>query len=377
MNETSPTILVVDDEAEMREVHQLLLLDAGFQVVSAVNGKNAIEIIENKDKPIDIILSDVVMPEMDGYALCKYVKSQEDVSDTPFIFISSLDTLEEKIKGLECGADEYVTKPLQVQELSFKIRNLIELQSRNKNLKKEVMDSQSAAMEIMNFYGDLGQILEFYKVSIGANSFEELARLLFDVTGGYGLSCSIQFHLPDEVLSFGDKGEISPLEANVMTLARKKDRVLSIGARLVINYQAFTLLIKNMPVDNVERTGTLRDSLGVLCNAVEARLNSLLTEKNDAKKTEITEAVQEVLEQTKMTFADIERRSIKAIEGLAEEIETAFFSLDLREEQENHIREIVKSCMANTNKAFEKGIDLNEMFDDINQNLTEILNIKK
>lgn len=377
MNNFSPTILVVDDEAEMRELHQLLLLDAGFQVLSAENGKKAVEVLENADNHIDIVLADVLMPEMDGYELCSYIKSQENFAEIPLIFISSLDTLEEKIKGFECGADDYIAKPLQPKELSYKIRNLIELRNRNKELSKQVMDSQSATMQIMNFYGDLGQILEFYKVSIGANSFEDLAKLLFDVTGAYGLNCSIQFHLPDDILNFGSKGEISPLEANVMALARKKDRFFSIGARLIINYNAFTLLIKNMPVDDEERTGTLRDSLGVLCNAVEARLNSLLTEKIDAKKNQITEVVQEVLDQTKMTFSDIESANIEAINNLMEEIETAFFSLDLNDHQENRIREIANRCMANTNKAFEKGLLLNAMFDDINENLSEMVNIKK
>ena len=377
MSELSPMILVVDDESEMRELHQLLLLDAGFQVMSAEDGKQAIKLIENTDNHIDIVLSDVVMPEMDGYELCKYVKSQDDMPNIPFIFISSLETLEEKTKGFESGADDYITKPLQPKELAYKIRNLIELRKRNQDLSQQVMDSQTATMQIMNFYGDLGQILEFYKVSIGAKSFFDLAEQLFDVTRAYMLSCSIQFHLPDETLSFGDKGEISPLEANLIELARKKERFFTFDARLVINYKTFSLLIKNMPIDNQDRIGTLRDSLGVLCNAVEARIDSLLTEKVDAKKAEITDVIQEVLEQTVVTFADIERSNVNAIEGMMEEIETSFFALGLSEEQENRIREIVQECMTNTSKAFKKGQILNAMFEDISENLNAMSSIKK
>jgi len=377
MSENSPVILVVDDEAEMRELHQLLLLDAGFKVKAAEDGKKAIEMIEDLSNEIDIVLSDVVMPEMDGYELCKFVKSQEDFPNVPFIFISSLDTLEEKTKGFECGADDYITKPLQPKELSFKIKNLLALRERNEALNKQVTDSQTATMQIMNFYGDLGQILEFYKVSISATDFSELATQLFEVTGAYGLSCSIQFHLPDEVLNYGDSGEISPLEANVLELARKKERFFSFDKRLVINYENFSLLIKNMPIEDAERTGTLRDSLGVLCNAVEARVSSLLTDKVDERKMQITEVVQEVLEQTKVTFADIEQSNVKSIEGMMEEIEEAFFSLGLSEEQENRIREIGESCLANTNKAFKRGLILNAMFDDINDHLNEMASIKR
>ena len=375
--ESSLTILIVDDEPEMRELHQLLLLDAGFEVMSAQDGKIAIEILENDENKIDLVLSDVVMPEMDGYEFCRYVKAQENMEDMPFIFVSSLESLEEKIKGLECGADDYATKPLQPKELAFKIKNLIALRQRNNSLRAEVKESQSAAMQIMNFYGDLGQILEFYKVSISAKSFFDLSQQLFDVTGAYGLRCSIQYHIPDDKLNFGDKGEISPLESNVIELARKKERFYTFGSRLVINYADFSVLIKNMPIDDEERVGTLRDSLGVLCNAVEARVGGLLTEKVDAKKAQLTDVIQEVLDQTKDTFADIEKSNLAAIEGMMEDIETAFFSLGLSEPQENRIREIVETCMTNTNKAFKKGLILNAMFDDITENLTAMSNIKK
>ncbi len=377
MTESSPMILIVDDEAEMRELHQLLLLDAGFQVMSAEDGKKAIELVEKEGNKIDIILSDVVMPSMDGYELCKYIKTHDELPEIPFIFISSLETLEEKTKGFECGADDYVTKPLQPKELSYKIKNLLELNKRNTDLNKQVMDSQTATMQIMNFYGDLGQILEFYKVSIGAKSFSELSEQLFEVTRAYNLSCSIQFHLPEEILSFGDKGEISPLEANVIELARKKERFFTFDARLVINYDTFSLLIKNMPIDDLDRIGSLRDSLGVLCNAVEARVSALIVEKIDARKAQIVDVVQEVLGQTKATFKDIEQSNIGAIEGMMDDIESAFFALGLSEPQEDRIRQIVKACMDNTNKAFQKGLILNAMFDDITENLQAITDIKK
>lgn len=377
MNEDAPMILIVDDEAEMRELHQLLLLDAGFQVLSAEDGKQAIEIIEKDGNNIDVVLSDVVMPGMDGYDLCKYVKTHDEVPNVPFIFISSLETLEEKTKGFECGADDYITKPLQPKELTYKIKNLLEMNKRNNELSRQVVESQSATMQIMTFYGDLGQILEFYKVSIGAKSYYELADQLFDVTRAYKLNCSIQFHLPDDVVSFGDKGEISPLEANVIELARKKERFFSFDARLVINYETFSLLIKNMPIDDQERVGTLRDSLGVLCNAVEARVGALIVEKIDAKKALIVDVVQEVLAQTKVTFADIEKSNVSSIEGMMEDIESAFFSLGLSEPQEERIREILKACLVNTNKAFQKGLILNAMFDDINENLTAITAVNK
>jgi len=374
MSESEATVLIVDDEVEMRELHKIFLMHGGFNVVEAENGAQALEILNKNNQQIDAILSDVLMPEMNGYDFCNKVKEQDLTREIPFIFISSLSTLEEKTKGYSYGADDYVIKPLEAKELSLKIKNLMRRRESNNALSVQVSESRDAAMQIMNFYGDLGQVLEFYKHSVNAKSIEELAMLTFEVTSNFGLRCSLQVYLDGESTNYGDQGEISPLEANVIELARKKDRYYSFSSRLVINYDSFSLLIKNMPVDDEERAGTLRDSLGVLCNAIEAKLSSLIAESANSKKVEIAGFIQNVLEQTQSTFSVIESENIGAIDSLMEDIEDAFLSLGLSEEQENNIRAVVEGCTQKVNEAFKRGETLNAMFDDIRNNLDEIRN---
>lgn len=372
MNENEHTVLVVDDEFEMRELHKIFLMHGGFNVLEAENGLQALEILDQENVQVDAILSDILMPEMNGYEFCREVKEHESTKDTPFIFISSLNTLEKKTKGYSYGADDYIIKPLEAKELSFKIKNLIRRRESNKELNKQANESRDSAMQIMNFYGDLGQVLEFYKVSINAKNISELAVLLFEVTGNFGLHCSLQIHIGDEILNFGDQGEISPLEANIIELAREKERFYSFSSRLVINFDTFSLLVKNMPVDNADRSGTLRDSLGVLCNAVEAKLSGLTAESLNTKKIEIAGFIQDVLKQTKTTFSDIEKENIKAIDSLMEDIEESFISLGLSETQENHIRDVVELCTQKVNKAFKRSETLNSLLDDIQDNLDDI-----
>jgi len=373
MSKSEPIILIVDDESEMRELHKIFLMHGGFHVVEAENGAQALQMLNQDDQQIDAILSDILMPEMNGYEFCQAVKEQEITKDIPFIFISSLSTLEEKTKGYSYGADDYVIKPLESKELSFKIKNLIRRKESNQALSIQVNESRDAAMQIMNFYGDLGQILEFYKVSVNAKSIEELAMLLFEVTSGFGLRCSLQVYVGDEVFNYGDRGEISPLEANVIELARQKERFYSFSSRLVINYNAFSLLVKNMPGDE-ERAGTLRDSLGVLCNAIEAKLRSLIAESANTKKVEIAGLIKDVLAETQSTFDFIEKENIKAIDDLMADIEDAFISLGLSEEQENNIRAIVENCTNKANQAFKQSKTLKAMFNDIRDNLDQIKN---
>jgi len=378
MANENQTILIVDDESELRKLNKVLLEHGGFQVLEAENGKHALEVLANPDNAIDAILADVLMPELNGYELCKHIKNEDTTRDMPFIFVSSLSTLEEKIKGYSYGADDYVIKPLEAEELKWKIKQLIARRDRNKELNNQVKETREATMQIMNFYGDLGQILEFYKKSTNAKSFKELAELTFELTTeAYGLDCTVQFYTADGIENYSQNGEISPLESNVIEMARKKDRVLNLGARLFINFDEFSLFIKNMPVDDQERCGTLRDSLGVLCNAIEARIQVLNNDSMNQKKALITETVQEVLSQATITFDEVEKLSLSAISSMSADIEESFISLGLSEHQEENLRQIVSECMSKTNEAFEKSKFVKSMFVEINSKLMELINIEK
>ena len=85
-------------------------------MVEAINGKNAIQLIGNGLKP-DLILSDIMMPEMNGYELLNAIKQMSSTSDIPFVYLSAKASEDEKIKGLRSGADDYLIKPFSAKEL--------------------------------------------------------------------------------------------------------------------------------------------------------------------------------------------------------------------------------------------------------------------
>ena len=97
----------------------------------------------------------------------------------------------------------------------------------------------------------------------------------------------------------------------------------------------------------------------------------------DAKKLQITETVQEVLEHTRTTFTQIETATLQAIEFMIQDVLDSFFSLGLSEQQEEHIKQILDGCLQKTNMSFEKGKEVAELFDEIGKYLDEIVNIKK
>src|SRR5712691_5471415 len=112
-------ILVAEDSPTQAEQLKHLLTEQGYAVMVATNGKQALAAAHQR-KPT-LIISDVVMPEMDGYAFCKEIKSQAELKDVPVILLTSLSSAQDVIKGLECGADNFIRKPYDEKYLLSRV----------------------------------------------------------------------------------------------------------------------------------------------------------------------------------------------------------------------------------------------------------------
>jgi DNA-binding response OmpR family regulator len=117
-------ILVVDDEADCQTVLAMYLESRGYQVECASSGIEALSIFQN-DCP-DLVISDVMMPEMDGFEFCRRLRSMSLGQLVPFIFLSGQGELESKVEGHSIGADDYLVKPFQSEEILAKIKAQLE-----------------------------------------------------------------------------------------------------------------------------------------------------------------------------------------------------------------------------------------------------------
>lgn len=114
------TVLIVDDEKRLVSLVQSYLVQEGYRVVTAYNGSDALTVAQ-KEKP-DLIILDIMMPEMNGYEFMRIHRSE---TDTPIIMLTAKVEDDDKVIGLELGADDYVTKPFKPRELMARVRNVL------------------------------------------------------------------------------------------------------------------------------------------------------------------------------------------------------------------------------------------------------------
>ncbi len=130
-------ILIADDNATNRKLLTVTLLKAGHKVIEACDGKEALE--RSVTHLPDLILLDIVMPELDGYQVCSSLKGDKRTADIPVIFLSAKSDVEDKIRGLEIGGADYITKPFNLGEVLARVETQLKLRA----LIKELIEKQA------------------------------------------------------------------------------------------------------------------------------------------------------------------------------------------------------------------------------------------
>lgn len=365
MSDDTANILIVDDDPALLELLEVFISDAGYGVLKAGNGQEALNLITAGGNKVDAIVSDVEMPELGGYELCQRIREMPDFKETPFIFVSVRSSLEEKLKGYEVGGDDYVTKPIEGQEVVIKIQHIIDNRIKHLTLAQQLTDSHKAAMHAMAYSSNLGQVLQFMSAISNINDFEALSGKLFEVATGLGLVVVIQFHTPAGILNFKSGSEVTPLEANVIELARNKGRFFDFDSRTLINYKDFSLLVLNMPTGDNDKYGLMKDILGSLCDSIESKVKLLLSSVVMQRKDDVIKNVTQSLERVGQSYGDIQQANLSAIDDMIGDMEEAMFGFGLSESQEDTVRGIILYAKNKTAEIFEDGKVLYEEFDKI------------
>lgn len=147
-NEPQKVILIAEDDIELNKF-MLNAFSDKYKVISTYDGKEALKLAKNQLP--DIIVSDIMMPEMDGITLCKTIREDELISHIPIVLLTAKTEVENKITGFTCGADDYITKPFELSILKTRIQNLIKQRSILQQYYKQAIPIEFKAETVNQF----------------------------------------------------------------------------------------------------------------------------------------------------------------------------------------------------------------------------------
>jgi len=337
-------ILAIDDDQFMREMFADVLGET-YQILSAEDGHDALA-IALAETP-DLILLDIEMPGMDGYETCCKILEEDSLASVPVIFVSGHDQIEERLKGYEVGGSDYVVKPFNAQELQAKIVHLLGIVADRVQLKEMANYASNTAMTAMTSMSEMGALLETLKGFNASIDERALAEAVLSGLSLYGLEGVVQIRTSEIALSLSGQGEASPLEISVIEHMVGMDRIVHFKSRMSIHYPHVAMLVSNMPVEDPDRCGRLRDHLAMLVEGAEMRAAGIVAE-NESKRRGL--AIERMIKHvtTALNEIDSTQRQNKlemrlAFSAMTDEMEKALLRTALTNEQEDLLSSIVSN----------------------------------
>lgn len=186
-------ILVVDDDPLMRLMVTKTLSTEGFEFIEAENGLEAVEKAISQQP--DLIIMDVNMPELDGYEACQRIRSNPLTSAIPVILVTSLSTVEDKIKGFDSGADDYIPKPFDPKELTVRVNVLLRRIARIKATVKHPEPRLGKVIAFFSLRGGIGTTLLATNTAIALSKLWGTPAVLVDLVLACG-QCALMMNVP-------------------------------------------------------------------------------------------------------------------------------------------------------------------------------------
>lgn len=206
-------ILVVEDEKNIRELIKFNLENAGFKALTAADGREALELLSDE---IDLVVLDLMLPEIDGMEVCRQMRGNEELRQIPIIMLTAKGEEVERILGLEMGADDYMTKPFSPRELIARIkaifRRIKEFKADTSKLKEEIIDLGDLKLDIprheVNYQGQ--------KIVLTPKEFELLRYLI--INQGRVLSRDL---LLEKIWGYEYAGDTRTVDVHIRRLRKK------------------------------------------------------------------------------------------------------------------------------------------------------------
>ena len=202
-----------------------------------------------------LIIMESQFGDEDGYQVCRTIKEKYSEFETSVLFLSHDVSVDERLQGLEAGADDYLTKPYNVIEFATKIEAAKERITMRAELRAQLSVASSQAQQALSAQSEMGCVLQSVSAMNEATDYAQVCDGLFICMGHFGLKCTVHFDNNGEDNFASTPGRhVTPIEQEIIKMVPEKERVWQRDKRAVFNFPNTSLLVLNMPTDEEKLT---------------------------------------------------------------------------------------------------------------------------
>ena len=371
---STPSLLIIDDDKDYLELLNEAL-EGNFKVKCASNLAEAEELIRSHEL-FDIALVDENIGEDKGSKWIKTKVEQHSVA-TSFVLYSGLATEEAILKGLECGADDFLAKPISLLALNNKLQKLINYQDKIHSFESEICSKDRVINVSMAQASKYGSCMQLTSRLNHCFTLEKIRDEVFSFLHNMNLQGCIAFYpLADEPLFFSSKnGFCSPVEIDVMKLLRVKPRLYRFGARTIFNHSLCSILILNLEEGAID-TDIYIDALASVIECIGARI-AFITYKNSL--VSVQSKIQQAVFSTKKMIEISKHHQQEVINEIVQNIGMSFHVLELSDEQEEYLTNLVHTALKKHSQDDINFLEVTQLLDGALESVNELetLNIQQ
>ncbi|MFZ2853677.1 MAG: response regulator [Rhodocyclaceae bacterium] len=361
-------LLIVDDDPVAAGMLGLMLTRHGYAVREVASGEDCLAVID--EFVPEIVLLDIEMPGgIDGYETCERVRNRFDRNSLSVIFLSSHDSLEERLRAYDVGGDDFVAKPFEAEEIRRKIALALSVGSSRRQLVAEKISLEETIDVAMQGYDEMGAVLKFTRSALAARTLSALAELMIASMRSTQVHCHVQLRgsAAAGTLTLTPAGLASPLEESVIELMSSHDRIFHFRSRMIINYERVSMLVVNMPSDDEIIAGRIRDYAAMIAEAAEDAVENISLRADAVVRAKelrhLAEAGYANIEKLQADYRTHQLDARLELERMVEKIEAMYYRFGLLESQEAAISNTVRSSKGEVLDLFNRyGADADGQF---------------
>lgn len=282
----------------------------------------------------------------------------------PVVIVHGPALAEQRLAAFKMGCDDFIDVEVGVDEIALRCEKLIYSKIANDQLQERVQQANQMAFIAMSDTSDLGVNIQYLIDVNQCDNLDELGMRLMQAISSYGIKGSLQMRGEFEIKNLDQSGMAKELESALLWELKDDGRYVDFGKRSVMNYEQVSLLVRNMPVDDEKKYGTIKDNVFSLLQGTDARVKALdnlmqLEQQQNLMKG-LALRMKNMMAEIDDGYQDVMKNIADVVESMAEGTQQVIIDYALHEEQEKALETIMESGVTSTNQIFSDGLRLDE-----------------